>query len=136
MDRIFIVKDDQLQKFLALSEVSIHFEGAEPKNLCGYFIEYEKLQRRDASLLGAVGHGFIDFDGKVALIDNFSDTGEVRGRVTKKPAELKKIRELFGKLKNMAEEMNGSGLDAVRQRLIPSNAPKMLGVSRETVNKS
>lgn len=105
VERIFVISEAKLVHFRGIKEVARHDASVEPKRLRGYYIELEKLQKRDVSLLEAVGHGFIDFDGRVALIDNFSPTGEVRGRVSKNPAELKRIREIFAKLKNMANEM-------------------------------
>jgi hypothetical protein len=127
IERIFIVKQGQLEKFLSAAEVAIHFEGREPRNLQGYFIEYELLKRRDSALLEAVGHGFIDFNGRVALVDNFSETGEIRGQVTKNPAELKRIREVFSKLKNMANEMDNSSIEGIRRRLQQAPPPKLIG---------
>ena len=105
VERIFIVPDEANDKFSQSKEVVRHKKSVMPHNLRGYSIALKDLQKRDASLLEAIGHGFIDFDGRVAMIDNFSPTGEVRGRVSKNPAELKRLSDVFQKLKNMAKEL-------------------------------
>jgi len=101
VSRIFVVESGALSRFLSLPAIVEHtVESTSP--LRGYFVSRGQLEHDDRELLMAIGEGFIDFNGRVAFEDRFDPAGRVRGVITVLPADLERMRSIYGKLQNMA----------------------------------
>lgn len=70
----------------------------DPPSLIGYFVNRYYLERSDPKLLHKLRDGFIDLDGRVALIDLHSVDGSARGEVTMYPAKLSSLQEIHSQL--------------------------------------
>jgi len=108
--RIFVVGSNEIANFLAIDAIQKHaVESTEP--LHGHWVRREVLQKQDPRLLGALGEGFIDFNGRVGLEDRFGEPGEARGDVTMLPADLQRMRLQYDRLMQMAVPLS-SGLQS------------------------
>jgi hypothetical protein len=70
----------------------------DPPSLVGYFVDRSFLERSDPQLLRKLRDGFIDLDGRVALIDLHSMDGSARGEVTMHPAKLGSLQDIYSQL--------------------------------------
>lgn len=70
----------------------------DPRQLAGYFVGREYLETHDPKLLAKLGDGFIDLDGRVALVDLHSVDGSARGEVTMLQAKLSQLRDIHDQL--------------------------------------
>jgi hypothetical protein len=90
----------------------------------GFFVTRENLEKHDPQLLKDVGDGFIRFSGRVALTDRFSDDGMVRGTVTMNEGDIRRLEQVFKRLKIHANVLSSS---AARALPAPSvNAMKVI----------
>jgi len=99
VERIFIMNPAILPQALANEAVGAHCEEKyQETKLVGYYADQIKLQSKEPELLKKAGHGFIIFDSRVALIDDF-DEAIIRGRVTMNAAEIHTLEQTFQRLK-------------------------------------
>jgi hypothetical protein len=106
-ERIFITSPDVLSKVLTNKAVEAHCEEKQKETgLIGYYVEREKLSAKEPDLLKMAGDGFIIFDSRVALIDEFGGDGIVRGRVTMNESEIQGLEKIFQRLKVHASRLN------------------------------
>lgn len=116
IERVFVAPANVMLK--AIDEypgIKPHFEEEEPENLRGFFVDHSYLEKSDAALLAKLGDGFIDLDGRVALIDLHSKDGSARGEVTMKAASLSKLKDIHEQLLVHATRLNESLADRLRQ---------------------
>jgi hypothetical protein len=86
-----------------------------PPNLLGYFVDQSYLQRNDPKLLHRLGDGFIDLDGRVALIDLHSVDGSARGEVTMHPAKLSSLQEIHSQLMLQASVLDKAFVEELQR---------------------
>ena len=65
------------------------------------FVDLENLKKSNSALLDTVGNGWIGIDNYALLVDLPSD-GSSRGYVTLNKMKIKKARETFKKLQEIA----------------------------------
>jgi hypothetical protein len=104
VERVFIVAEANLDAALSNPGVVAHRPKA-GTGLEGFMVSREYLQKHDPELLRRAGDGFIQIDRRVALIDSFSEVGEVRGYVTINGAELRQVGSTFEQLKTLAKSL-------------------------------
>ncbi len=80
----------------------------EKNNMHGWFADETRLQKEDPDLLERIGDGFLMFrygksGDRVALIDDFTEDDEARGRATKHATTLSRMEQSFDNLKSMSE---------------------------------
>lgn len=78
----------------------------DPPKLAGYFVDHSYLEGHDPKLLAKLGDGFIDLDGRVALVDLHSVDGSARGEVTMLQAKLSNLRDIHSQLLLHARPMD------------------------------
>lgn len=101
VERIFIVKRSNLKAFL--SNPAIDAQTMEAGNgVIGSVAFLEDLERKAAVLLQRLGSGVLLINERVALLDQFSEGGHVRGEVTMEPGELNRYLDMFTQFKIMA----------------------------------
>jgi hypothetical protein len=105
VSRIFIVPANALEAFIALTPIAAHTTEDE-NSLSGFYISRDELEKDDRDLLLAIGEGFIDFNGRVALEDRFEQDGRARGEVTLHPSDLERMQVMFVNLLNLAEPLS------------------------------
>lgn len=117
IDRVFVVPRANASAMLTIPAVVLHRDSEDPTHLRGYVVEEEVLKRDDADLHSKLGDGFIVFDDRVALVDVFSGAS-VRGYVTMSPVEIGHLKDVFERLRILAEDLDSySGrLEASRAR--------------------
>jgi hypothetical protein len=98
IDRIFISSKDKLRDPKHRQVLYAHMENFN-EGMTAYVVWQEDLAIQDPALIGEIGAGFVQFGERVALIDTSVPPQEARGNVTMKPAQLKKCRRLFERLK-------------------------------------
>jgi hypothetical protein len=87
VSRIFIVEEKRLEDFLKLPPIHAHTKEADT-GLQGFYVSRNNLELVDREALAAIGEGFIDFNGHVALEDRFDTQGLARGDVTMLSTDL------------------------------------------------
>jgi hypothetical protein len=98
IDRIFVIPEAHIAPALSANVgIRSHLERG-GDNLRGSVVKREYLEQHDSLLLKELGDGLIAFDETVALIDSSSE-GEIRGKATMNPSELRRLRRLFDNLK-------------------------------------
>lgn len=109
VERIFVATADVMAQALEESPaVQAHLAETQPTGLCGFFVDMNYLEQSDAALLSKLGDGFIDLDGRVALIDLHSVDGTARGKVTMKDATLSTLQDIHDQLSVHARELTTS----------------------------
>lgn len=107
VQRIFISTPEvMLNAIERMPAVKPQLEEEAPPALAGYFVDRSYLERNDPKLLRRLGDGFIDLDGRVALVDLHSLDGSARGEVTMHPAKLSSLQEIHSQLLLQASALN------------------------------
>jgi hypothetical protein len=99
VERIFLMDIGLLEESLKITAIQYHAKNNSEKNLQGFVSDREKVKTQEPSLLEKIGHGFIIFDSRVALIDQFDESGHVRGIVTMNEKDIRDLENAFKKLK-------------------------------------
>lgn len=111
IQRIFVMPRARLAEALELPPVKSHMRGANA-GLRGYFVDLDYLRQKEPHLLAQIGCGFIEIGARVALVDLFADTGQVRGQVTMDRSELRNLMRIFDKLQFYSHELSENLLAA------------------------
>jgi hypothetical protein len=120
IDRIFIVERNTFPAAFENPAVAAHL--VERKNgINGYLLYRDWFQQHEPESLKHVRDGFIIIGSRVALVDTFSDQGEVRGYVEMNPAEVTALVEIFEQLKVVAEPLS--------EKLFTPRTPQLQGHS-------
>jgi hypothetical protein len=115
VERVFVSTSAvMLQAIEKMPAVRPQLAFQQPSNLKGFFVDHSYLERSDAGLLKKLGDGFIDIDGRVALVDLHSIDGSARGEVTMRQAELSKLRDIHDQLLVHARVLNESLITDLR----------------------
>lgn len=104
VERIFVVKKNRLDSFLKIAAIDAHTVEA-AMNLNGSIAYVEDLEKRAGLLLKQLGNGFLLINGRVGLIDEFNETGDVRGVVTMNSGELSRFKTMFEHFRLMTEPL-------------------------------
>ncbi len=123
IERIFVMPRSKITEAMKLAPVGSHLRGATP-GLRGHFVDLDYLKRQDSRLLADIGHGFIEIGGRVALVDQFGATGEVRGEVSMDKTEIRELTRIFEKLQLYSRELTADLSQQVSPVLIAG--PPML----------
>lgn len=108
VERVFVMPRAKWEQALRNEKIRAHARDS-TFGLTGWFVDLDHLQRQDARLLERVGHGFIEISGRVALVDRFSEHGEVRGQVTMEEGDLRRLSKIFDELKVYAAPLRIAG---------------------------
>lgn len=117
IERVFIMNEDMLQAALSNEAVKAHTLEIE-NGIKGFIASRKWLEEHDAKLLEQAGHGFIIIGDRVALVDNFSSSGEVRGYVVMNNIQITRLITTFKRLLVNAKPFS--------QNLLVGNQPKQL----------
>lgn len=99
VERVFVSTPQVLlQAMRDVEAVRLHTSDTAPELLRGYFVDRAYLERSDSSLVKKLGSGFIDLNGRVALVDLHGEDGVARGEVTMKGARLEQIGDIHAQL--------------------------------------
>lgn len=116
VERIFVSTPEvMLNAIERIPAVKYQLAEANPRTLVGYFVDRSYLERNDPKLLHKLRDGFIDLDGRVALIDLHSVDGSARGEVTMLPAKLNSLQEIHSQLLVQASPLNGELIAELKQ---------------------
>jgi hypothetical protein len=105
IDRIFVVGRAAVSTALENPAIKFHLHSEKPANLRGYVVEDEVVKAADEELYAMLGDGFIAFGDRVALVDVFSGKS-ARGYVTMNPVEIAHLREVYDRLRILAEPLD------------------------------
>ncbi|HUL44054.1 MAG TPA: hypothetical protein VLY03_06820 [Bacteroidota bacterium] len=106
VERIFVMKRELINSALDIDAVRKHTkEQRTTTKLQGFFADKDKI---DHNLMTTIGHGFIIFNSRFALVDKFDANGKVRGVVTMKKNEITEMEEAFARLKNISQDLSSS----------------------------
>ena len=105
VERIFIMKRELLAKALQNDHIKLHMVEAR-SGLNGFVVMREDLERADPKLLSRIKDGFLGFDERVILIDDYAKDGSARGAVVMHPSEISELLDDFNKLRTFAHTLD------------------------------
>ncbi len=117
VQRVFVAPASvMLRAIEEVPAISPQLTWKDPPKLTGYFVDCSYLGSHDPKLLDKLGDGFIDLDGRVALVDLHSVDGSARGEVTMLQARLGQLHDIHSQLllharpldTSLVEELKGS----------------------------
>jgi len=105
VERVFISTLDTLREAVNNEAISAHcLERYQETKLTGYYVDIEKLKTKEPDLVRMAGDGFIIFNSRVALVDDFDQT--IRGRVTMNESEIHTLERTFDRLRVHASRLS------------------------------
>ena len=96
VERIFICDSDTWSA--ALRMPFLRRQVLAGANFTVRHVDREKVQKRDQSIVGLAGDGFIAFGKSIALVDEHSQDGTARGHVSMDADQIRQLDRMFARL--------------------------------------
>lgn len=96
VERIFVCDSETWRE--ALTQAFVRRQVAAGPNFTVRHVDREKVQKRDQSIVGLAGDGFIAFGKSIALVDEHSQDGTARGHVSMDADQIRHLDRIYARL--------------------------------------